>query len=133
MTTRARRLSSAAALLVVIVAGLVVHGMPGSAAVDIAGDALYAIAAYAFVVLLAPRLPVVAVGAIALTWCVSVELLQLTSIPLAVAAVLPPARLVLGSGFDPRDLVVYVLAVLLAGAVDAAARRIARRGRPDPA
>jgi hypothetical protein len=129
MTTRARRLIAVVALAVVIVAGLAVHGMPGSEATDIAGDALYAIAAYALVVAVAPRLPVVAVGAIGLAWCVAVELLQLTSIPRAVAAAFPPARLVLGSGFDPRDLVVYALAVLLAGAVDAVAARVASSSR----
>jgi hypothetical protein len=133
MTPRTRRRAAVVALAVVIAAGLAVHALPGSAATDVAGDALYAIAAYSLVVAVAPGLHPLVVGAFALVWCIAVELLQLSPVPLAVASVLPPARLVLGSGFDPRDLVVYGVAALFAGIADAAARRISPVGRSRPA
>jgi len=51
-------LVAAVALVGVIVAGLaVLVALPDTAATDIAADALYAVAAYVGVVLLAPRLP----------------------------------------------------------------------------
>lgn len=118
--TRTRRLIAAVALAVVIVAGLVVHGaLPDSAATDIGGDALYAAAAYLIVVVIAPRLPVIAVGGIAAAWCVGVELFQLSGLPLAWGATFTPAMLVLGTVFDPRDLVVYPATIAVATAVDA--------------
>ncbi|MET0297812.1 MAG: DUF2809 domain-containing protein [Microbacterium sp.] len=128
-----RRLVAAICLVLVIAAGLGVHTLlPDTAATDIAGDALYALAAYAFVVVVAPRLPVLAVGAVAAAWCVGVELFQLTGIPLDLGAAFPPAMLVLGTVFDARDLVVYVVAIALTTVTDAALRAAARR-RPDPA
>ena len=117
---RTRRLVAVVALAAVIVAGLVVHGvLPDTSATDIAGDALYAAAAYLALMAVAPRLPALAVGGIAGAWCVGVELFQLTGLPLAWGAAFPPAMLVLGTVFDPRDLVVYVLAVAVVTAADA--------------
>jgi hypothetical protein len=127
---RRRRVAAALLLLGVIAAGLVVHGvLPDTAATDIAGDALYAVAAYLAVVLLVPRLPALAVGAIAAAWCIAVELFQLTGLPLEWAARFPPAVLVFGTVFDPRDLVVYVVTIAAVTALDAgtAALRRARR------
>ncbi|MDR7185759.1 hypothetical protein J2X85_002795 [Microbacterium trichothecenolyticum] len=118
--TRARRLVAALLLAATIAAGLLVHGvLPDTAATDIAGDGLYAVAAYLAVVLIAPRLPALATGAIAAAWCVAVELFQLTGLPLAWGATFPPVMLVLGTVFDARDLLVYVATIVLATAVDA--------------
>lgn len=130
--TRSRRLTAAGMLLLTVGAGLAVHAFAGeSAASDIAGDALYAVAVYLAVVLLAPRWAPLVVGAVAAGWCVAVELFQLTGVPLAVGAAFPPAMLVLGTVFDPRDLLVYVVAVALCAAADAAVRG-GRRSRPRP-
>lgn len=119
-----RRIVAVVALAAVIVAGLAVHTLlPDTHATDIAGDALYAVAVYAFVVALAPRWGVLVVGAITAGWCVAVELFQLTGIPLAVGAVFRPAMLVLGTVFDARDLVVYVAAVAGVMVIDVLARR----------
>ena len=122
-TTRntARRRWVAAGLLAAVIAlGLAAHAwLPGGAASDITGDVLYAVAAYLAVVFIAPRLPPLAVGGIALAWCVAVELFQLTGLPLRWGAVFPPVMLLLGTVFDARDLLVYVLAVSAAFAVDA--------------
>ena len=125
--TRTRRLVAALLLVATVVAGLLVHGvLPDTAATDIAGDALYAVAAYLTVVLIAPRLPALATGAIAAAWCVAVELFQLTGLPLAWGAQFAPAMLVLGTVFDARDLLVYVATIILATAVDAGIRRVRR-------
>lgn len=114
-----RRIVACVGLAVAVLAGLSVHvWMPDSAASDIAGDALYAVAAMCAVVTLAPRLPVLAAGAIALGWCIAIELLQLTPVPGAAAALLPASMLVLGTVFDPRDLIVYALAVIAVTALD---------------
>ncbi|WP_426324960.1 DUF2809 domain-containing protein [Microbacterium sp. E-13] len=114
-----RRLTAGVLLAVTVAAGLLVHGLlPDDAATDITGDALYAVAAYLAVVLLAPRLPALAAGIIAAAWCVVVELFQLTGLPLAWGAHFTPAMLVFGTVFDPRDLLVYFLTVALASTVD---------------
>ncbi|MFF2485612.1 DUF2809 domain-containing protein [Microbacterium sp. NPDC058062] len=125
--TRTRRLVAALLLAATIAAGLLVHGvLPDTAATDIAGDALYAVAAYLAVVLIAPRLPTLATGAIAAAWCVAVELFQLTGLSLAWSATFPPVMLVLGTVFDARDLLVYVVTIVLATAVDALLRTASR-------
>lgn len=119
-----RRLVAVVALVAVIAAGLAVHALlPDTALTDIAGDALYAAAAYSGVVLLAPRLRPWVVASIAGAWCVAVELFQLTGIPLAVGAGFPPAMLLLGTVFDARDLVIYVATVVVAALIDTAASR----------
>jgi hypothetical protein len=125
-----RRVLAAALLVLTIGAGLVVHAaLPDSSATDIAGDALYAVAAYLAVVLIAPRLPALAVGGIAMLWCVGVELFQLTGLPLAWGAEFPPAMLVLGTVFDARDLVVYIATIAVATALDAVVRSRIRAAR----
>ena len=118
--TGARRLSAAGVLAAAIVAGLVVHGaLPDTTATDIAGDALYAAAVYVGLVVLAPRLPALAVGGIAAAWCVAVELFQLTGLPLVWGAAFSPVMLVLGTVFDPRDLIVYVVTIAVVTAIAA--------------
>lgn len=110
--------------MVVIAAGLATHRLlPTSAATDIAGDALYAVAAYAGLVVLLPRLRSAAVAAIATGWCLAVELFQATGIPLLLVERFAPIALVLGTGFDARDLLVYVAAVAAVWAIDGAVRR----------
>ncbi|SDQ75263.1 DUF2809 domain-containing protein [Microbacterium sp. cf332] len=121
----------------VVVAGLLVHGvLPDTAATDIAGDALYALLIHLLVVACAPGLRPMLVGAVAAGWCVAIELLQLSSLPGGAARIFPPAMLVLGTVFDARDLVVYIVTVAAAVAADAAwqhrpthAQRSARSNR----
>lgn len=119
-----RRLAAAAAVLCLVLAGLAVHLLlPDSAFSDIAGDALYAGAVYAGLVLVAARWHPLVVGAVALAWCVGVELLQLTGMPERIGGVFPPVMLVLGTVFDARDLVVYAVAVAAATILDLALGR----------
>lgn len=125
----ARRRAAAAALLVATIAlGLATHfALPDTAASDIGGDALYTIAIYLAVALLAPRARPAMCAGVAIGWSFAVEVLQLTDLPASAAAIFPPARLVLGSGFDPRDLLVYALAGAFAFAVDVTLTRIRNR------
>lgn len=125
-----RRVIAAVLLVLTIGAGLVVHAaLPDSSATDIAGDALYAVAAYLAVLVVAPRLPALAVGGIAVLWCVGVELFQLTGLPLAWGADFVPAMLLLGTVFDVRDLVVYIATIAVATALDAVIRLRTRPAR----
>ncbi|GAA2016345.1 DUF2809 domain-containing protein [Microbacterium ulmi] len=126
MRAARRRLLGVAALAGAIGAGLGIHLLaPDAAWSDVAGDALYAVAAYLVVVALAPRWAPVAAAAVVGTWCVAVELFQLTGLPLRAGTAFPPAMLILGTVFDVRDLVVYVVAVALAAGLDALGRRAA--------
>lgn len=129
-----RRLTAAIVLVAAIAAGLAVHRWaPDGAASDIAGDMLYALAAYAGLVLLFPRPRPWIVGVAAAAWCVAVELFQLTGVPERIGAVFPPAMLLLGTVFDPRDLLAYLATIAAATALDItalAARRRPREGRP---
>ncbi len=132
--TRRRRWAAAALAGSTIAAGLAVHRLlPDTAASDIAGDALYAVLIHLLVVAAAPRLRVGGVLLIALVWCTGVELLQLTGVPERAGAAFPPAMLVLGTAFDPRDLVVYAVTLVVVAGADAAATRLrsrsATRGR----
>ena len=107
-----RRGAAVLVLAAVIVTGLAVHGLlPDTAATDIAGDALYAAAAYAALVVVAAPLPPLAIGGIAAAWCVGVELFQLTGLPSAWGASFAPVTLLLGTVFDARDLVVYIVTI----------------------
>jgi hypothetical protein len=106
-------------LAAAISAGLLVHGLlPDNAVSDIAGDVLYALAVYAGIVMIAPRAAPVAVGGLALAWCVLVELFQLTGIPQRLGAAFSPAMLVLGTVFDARDLFVYAVVIIAVFATD---------------
>jgi Protein of unknown function (DUF2809) len=116
---RRRRVAAAVILGAAILLGLIVHtGLPDTAATDIAGDALYPIAMYAGIVLIAPRSRPIVVGLLALAWCIGIEFFQLTGIPSAAGAVFPPAMLVLGTVFDARDLWVYALTIVVVWAID---------------
>ncbi|WP_380281775.1 DUF2809 domain-containing protein [Kitasatospora purpeofusca] len=114
-----RGLAAAAAALSVA-AGLGVRAVLGGEAAKYAGDALYTVLLYTLVVLLAPRLRpwTAAAWAAGLSW--AVELFQLTGVPDDLARHSTLARLVLGSTFNPPDLLWY-----LAGAASAA---LAHRG-----
>lgn len=119
-----RRLVAVVLLALTIVAGLGVHSLaPDGAASDIAGDALYAVAAYLAVVVVLPRLRSPLVAVMAAAWCTFVELFQLTGVPVRLGAEFPPAMLVLGTVFDARDLVVYLVTIAVVLIADLMLRR----------
>lgn len=118
---RSRRFWLGAAVGVIVV-GLLVHetgmGLP-PAARDFAGDGLWAVMIFAWLGVLRPRgaIGVRSLLALSLCWIVeasqayhtsSLDALRQTSI----------GQLVLGSGFDPRDLAAYAAGVLIAGSLD---------------
>jgi ABC-type uncharacterized transport system permease subunit len=126
-TSRSRRISAGVAAIAVVGAGLLVHARVGGDIGDILGDALYAVLIYLLITCALPRLPIGWVAAAAIVVCSSIELLQLTSMPRDGAELFPPIALVLGSGFDPRDLVVYAGAVAVVALIDGTVRSLARR------
>jgi len=105
--------------------------LPDTAASDIAGDVLYTALIYALVAALVPRLSAPVVGAITAGWCLAIELFQLTGIPNELGAVFPPAVLVLGTVFDPRDVLIAAVVSAVATAGDLIVRR-RPRGVPAP-
>lgn len=105
-----------------IAVGLIVHlrgAVLGPVLRDVAGDALWAVMITWWVSALAPSVRLAVRGAVAYTICLGVEVSQLYHAPTidAVRATLP-GRLVLGSGFDPRDLLAYAVGVIGAVLLD---------------
>lgn len=68
------------------------------------------------------RLAAAAALLVVAAWCIGVELFQLTGIR-ARRARIPPAMLVLGTVFDARDLIVYLVTIAALAALDTASRR----------
>ena len=114
------RLPHVALAVGTIVVGLTIHRggaalRLGPVARDVLGDALWAVMIVWWLGALAPTLRLRVRGGVALAICVAVELSQLLHTPaLDAARRTLPVRLVLGSGFDPRDLVAYAAGVLAA-------------------
>lgn len=121
------RLWYLALAIVTIGLGIAVH-FRGSAlstvARDVLGDALWAVMMVFGVSVLAPAAPRMVRGAVALAVCWAVEASQLYRTP-SVDALRETVvgRLVLGSGFDSRDLAAYAAGVVAAVLLDAALSR----------
>lgn len=115
VTDRIRYIALAVAT---IVAGLLVHlggtALP-SMVRDPLGDALWAMMIAWWIGALVPARPLLQRTAIALALCIAVELSQLLHTPaLDALRRTTPGHLVLGSDFDPRDLLAYGVGVLAA-------------------
>ncbi|GAA3900612.1 DUF2809 domain-containing protein [Microbacterium invictum] len=124
--TSRRRLVAVCGIVVTVAAGMLVHFvLPDTAGSDIAGDVLYVVAVYLFIAVCAPRWHPLWIGVLTAVWCIAVELFQLTGLPEAWGAVFWPIMLVLGTVFDPRDLLVYTAAAVGLVVLDLAARRVA--------
>lgn len=104
--------------------GLLVHGRGvtlGPVARDVVGDALWAGMIMWWVGAVAPDARLVVRSAAAYLVCAGVEVSQLAHAPaLDAARATPLGGLVLGSGFDARDLGAYALGVLGAALLEAA-------------
>ena len=124
-----------ALVLITIAIGLVVHfhGSALSPAMrDAAGDALWATMIAWWMGALAPGARLAMRGPIAYAICVLVELSQLYHAPtLDALRETSIGHLVLGSGFDVRDLVAYAVGVAVAVALEAIVTR--HTGTPRPA
>lgn len=108
-TTPARRIRIIGAIIAVacLVLGLASQLLAWSPAVDALASVLYVILVGSLVMLVAPRLPSLAVASIAFGFATAIELLQLTGVPQAIVAAIPAAHLVLGNAFDAFDIVAY--------------------------
>jgi hypothetical protein len=127
------RTSYIAAALVTITAGLLVH-LRGEAlapaARDVIGDALWAAMIAWWVGALVPSARLLRRSAAAYAICVVVEVSQLYHTPwLDALRATTMGHLVLGSGFDPRDLLAYALGVAGAVFLEAAVLARGRRSR----
>lgn len=125
---RARRRGLLVTAVLVVAAGLVTHFVGSGPVADLAGDALYAVMVYLVIAIAFPRAAVWIVGAIALVLCMLIECFQLTGLPELWAEGFWPVRLVLGLGFDVRDLAAYAVGAGAAALVDVALTR-RRRAR----
>ncbi|MET4156716.1 DUF2809 domain-containing protein [Agromyces sp. PvR057] len=121
------RLILAATAAVVLLAGLCLQLLDRTVAIDLAGSALYACLVGLVVAIARPRLAGWLVAVIAFAASAAIELLQLTGVPAAVVAAMPPLRLVFGSSFDPLDLVGYAIGAVLLFAMLSAVHAVARR------
>lgn len=101
------RVLSALAALACLALGLGLQLLDRSPLLDGIGSVLYVVLVGLLVLLVRPTLPAVAVALVALAIATAIELLQLTGIPDSIGTVVPLARLVFGSAFDPVDLVAY--------------------------
>ncbi|TLK50146.1 DUF2809 domain-containing protein [Glutamicibacter sp. V16R2B1] len=104
--------------LLVVPIGLFARFLPLGLAADLAGGLLYATLLYVLLGFLFPRAARLRLFLGSLGWCVAVELLQLTPLPLQLAQSLPILRLVLGTSFAVLDLFAYVAGAALAWTVD---------------
>ena len=118
------RASYVALALGTIALGLGVHwrgGVLGSTLRDVLGDALWAAMVAWWIGALAPAASLRIRATAALAICAGVEVSQLYHSTVVDALRSTTAvSLILGSGFDPRDLVAYALGVLLAVIVERA-------------
>lgn len=87
--------------------GLGTQLLAWSPAVDALASVLYVVLIGSLVMLVAPRLPGLAVASIAFGFATAIELFQLTGLPQAIVGVIPAAHLVLGNAFDALDIVAY--------------------------
>ncbi|MEU3498265.1 DUF2809 domain-containing protein [Kitasatospora cineracea] len=113
----------------VLAFGLVAPGLVPAGAASLLGGALYTALLYTLLSAAAPRLGPWTAGAAALAAGWAVELFQLTGLPADLGRHSRLARLVLGTTFDPADLLGYALGAAAATALHLLARRPARRGR----
>ena len=132
MLSLAVRLLYAALAAITVAVGLAVHYTTAGlapAARDVVGDALWAMMIFWISGIFNPRARVASRAAAAVAVCFAVEASQLLETKWLIAVRnTTPGHLVLGNGFDPRDLVAYFAGVAVA-AIGELAVRDRRRGR----
>jgi hypothetical protein len=109
-------------VLAAIGLGLAVHeigfGLPSTAR-DITGDALWALMMFAWLGVFWPRGSLRDRALVAVAICWAVELSQIYHTPqLDALRQTMLGQLLLGTGFDPRDLAAYALGVLVGGSLE---------------
>jgi hypothetical protein len=121
--------------LATIAIGLWVHGGAerlGADARDVLGDALWAVMIAWWVGVALPGVSLIGRSGVALAICAAVEISQLIHTHrIDAMRQTTLGGLVLGSGFDPRDLLAYAIGVSAAAVFEWMVRR--RRGSTRPA
>jgi hypothetical protein len=122
------RVAYVALALVTIVLGLVVH-LQGDALTptsrDVLGDLIWAAMIAWWVAAIVPNVSLTARSVVAVSICVAVEISQLYHTPaLDMLRRTMVGQLTLGSGFDPRDLLAYVVGVVAAAFVERMGRSL---------
>ena len=121
------------AALVNIGIGLLVHwkgASLGRGLQDVLGDALWAMMMVWWISLILPRVHLLTRCSIAYVICLAVEGSQLIRTPaLDALRETRAGHLILGTGFDPRDLLAYAAGVVSAACLDAGLRHVYRRER----
>ncbi|MEU9131721.1 DUF2809 domain-containing protein [Kitasatospora sp. NPDC048540] len=117
-------MAAAVAAALTVAAGLGVRALADGEPAKAAGDALYTVLVGALTVLAAPRARAATAAGLALAFSWTVEFLQLTDVPADLSRRSTAARLILGSNFNPPDLLWYAV-----GAAAVWAARSAWRGR----
>jgi hypothetical protein len=127
--TAARRVRVAGAVAAVtcLAAGLATQLTGFSPVIDALASVLYVVLVGALVMVAGPRLPGLAVAAIAFGFATVIELLQLAGISRAIVEVIPAAHLVFGNAFDPVDLAAYAGGAIVVFVL----RRLAARRAPE--
>lgn len=108
----ARRAPAVAVVALTVAAGLALRSAVGGPVGGYGGVALYAVMVHGLLRVVRPGATPARTAVLALAACWAVELAQLTPWPAAASEHSRPARLVLGSSFDPWDLAAYAAGVL---------------------
>ncbi|MEW2121814.1 DUF2809 domain-containing protein [Streptomyces sp. NPDC005474] len=126
------RLAAAGAAVVTVGAGLGLRAVTAGSLAKYGGDALYTILLLALVVLVAPRVTplTAAVSALAISW--GVEFLQLSEMTAELSQRSTVTRLVLGSTFNPPDLLWYAVGAAAGWLVHTAVRPYPARRHTGP-
>lgn len=115
------------ALIACIALGIAVTRLGSGEVAGFCGDALYAVAAYLAFTLIWVRLRPGPLAILTTLVCWAIEFLQATGLPLELARQWIGWRYLLGTTFNPLDLLAYLLgAVLIAGLDRALSRRDTR-------
>lgn len=121
------RSGNIALALLTIAAGLLIHlrgAVLGETAQDIIGDILYAMMIAWWLGALVPNARLISRSAGAYAMCAAVEASQLWHAPgITALRATRVGQLILGSGFDTRDLFAYAFGVATAALIELAMRR----------
>ncbi|AWB94550.1 DUF2809 domain-containing protein [Agromyces badenianii] len=129
---RGIRVRCAAAAAATLAVGVALQVPERTVLIDLLGSVLY-VCLFAFLVRAVwPAMGAAASALSALVIACAVELLQLGDVPRRIVEAFPPARLLLGSAFDPVDLFGYAGGAMLAFTVQLALAGRPARPAPEP-
>jgi hypothetical protein len=132
--SRRVRLRSGLVAAVSLALGLGLQLVERTPVVDVLGSVVYVVFIACLLRAVWPRLGAAGSAATAFAFAAVIELVQLTPLPQLVVDVFPPSRLLLGSSFDPIDVLAYAGGAAIAFLVQFALIGVARvAASPDAA